>query len=343
MAPTLTAFLEATRARVDARLAEVLGEADADTRATAPEALPILAAARDLTLRGGKRLRPALLFAAIAAVTDDVPATAVDLGAALELLQSYLLVHDDWMDGDRVRRGAPSVHAALADHYRDEHLGAATGVLAGDYLSCLVHDLVARLDAPLDRHKRVLRVFARMEREVILGQCMDIIHSTDVDRVHHLKTGSYTVRGPLALGHALAGGTPATLDALEAYAGPLGLAFQLRDDILGVLGTASQTGKPVGGDLREGKPTAVVSHALAHLDPDDQATLRSVLGCRDATDDAIARACGLVEASGARAAVESRIDILRAQCLAALDTPALRSEGRELLYGLAHILTERTR
>ncbi len=345
---TLSApFLDAVRARVDARLHEVLDHAAAEARDAAPEALPVLDAARDLTLRGGKRLRPALLFAAVEAVTpgdaDTFRSAATDLGAALELLQSYLLAHDDWMDGDRVRRGAPSVHAALAARYGDEHTGACTAILAGDYLSCLVHDLVASLDLPRDRHRAVLRAFTRMEREVILGQCLDVTRSPDIERIHRLKTGSYTVRGPLILGHALAGGTDDACRALEAFAEPMGLAFQLRDDLLGAFGSEAETGKPVGGDFREGKQTALVAHALGHLGPADREALAHVLGNREATPTDIDRARALVASSGARAAAEERIEALRARCLEALDSTALRPAGCAVLGSIAHLLTDRTR
>ncbi len=100
-------------------------------------------------MRGGKRLRPALLFAARDCVEPDAhPEASTDVGAAIELFQTYLLIHDDWMDNDPIRRGAPSVHVALARHYDDEHLGASSAILAGDLLSALVHDLVGTVELP---------------------------------------------------------------------------------------------------------------------------------------------------------------------------------------------------
>ncbi len=339
-----TAFLQAVRARVDARLEEILGEAHTFTAATAPATLPVLQAARDLTFRGGKRLRPALLFAAVEGVEPGAfPEAATDLGAALELLQTYLLVHDDWMDDDPIRRGAPSVHVSLSRAYGSAHLGACTAILAGDLMGALVHKVVADLELPAPRRREVNAVWASMEHEVILGQCLDVTQSTDVARIHRLKTGSYTVRGPLRLGAAVSDASPAARDALMAYAEPLGLAFQLRDDVLGVFGSERETGKPVGNDLREGKQTALVQHALEHLAPADVTALRAVLGQRDASDDDVLRARSLIEASGALRAAEAEIAALRERCLDALRGAPLRPRGAELLSALATLVTERTR
>lgn len=340
----LTPFFDDVRRRVDDRLAAVFDEALAFTAREAAPALPILTHARDLTRRGGKRLRPALLFAAIECVEPGAsPEVAADLGAALELLQSYLLIHDDWMDGDAMRRGAPSVHVALGAELHDQRAGDCAAILSGDLTSMLVHDLVARVDLAPSRRRAVHRAFAQMEHEVILGQYLDLTRHDDVAQIHRLKTGSYTVKGPLRLGAAVAGATDVAVAALDAFADPLGQAFQLRDDVLGAFGTAAETGKPVGGDFREGKHTELVAWARARLDPADVAALDGVLGHRDATDDDVARAQSLLRASGALEAAEAKIADLRARCLAALDVDALRPDGRALLAGFAARLTERRR
>lgn len=337
-------FLERVRAAVEDRLREVLDQVEGDIATVAPNAVPMFEAARDLTLRGGKRLRPALLCAAVECVAPGAyPHAAVDLGAALELFQTYLLIHDDWMDNDPVRRGAPSVHVRLARTYGDAQLGASTAILAGDMLCALTHEIVGSLDVPAPRRRAVVLAFGRMEREVILGQCLDVTSDPDVARIHDLKTGSYTARGPLLLGAALAGASPEAAAALEAFAEPLGLAFQLRDDILGAFGSEAETGKPVGGDFREGKNTLLVAHARAQLPGDARAELDAILGRRDATEAQVDRVRELLERSGARAHAESVVASLRARCLAALDSPALLPAGRSLLAGFVSLLTDRTK
>ncbi len=337
-------YLDRVRTLVEARLSSVFADVSAETRALAPDVLPVLDAARELTMRGGKRLRPALIFAARDSIEPGVfPDDTVDLGAAIELFQTYLLIHDDWMDNDPVRRGAPSVHVALARHYKDAHLGASAAILAGDLLSALVHRLVASTELPAPRRAALINAFARMEREVILGQCLDVTRSGDIQRIHDLKTGSYTVRGPMLLGAAIAGASDDARHAIERFAEPLGLAFQLRDDILGAFGSEADTGKPVGGDFREGKSTRLVRHALTHLSPADADALRAVLGRREATEAEVLHARDLVERAGARESAEAEVAALRSQCLAALETTALREDGRRLLAGFAALLTERSK
>lgn len=337
-------YLDRVRATIEARLSAIFARSEVETRALAPDALPVLDAAKGLTMRGGKRLRPALLFAARDCVEPDAhPEASTDVGAAIELFQTYLLIHDDWMDNDPIRRGAPSVHVALSRHYADEHLGASAAILAGDLLSALVHDLVASVDLHGPRRRALAAAWGRMEREVILGQCLDVTHSPDIQRIHDLKTGSYTVRGPMLLGAAIAGASEDARAAIERFADPLGLAFQLRDDILGAFGSEADTGKPVGGDFREGKSTYLVRHALAHLSETDREALRAVLGRRDATESEVLHARALVERSGAREEAEAEVSALRARCLAALDTKALRDDGRALLEGFAAVLTERSK
>lgn len=334
-------FIEAVRRTVDARLAFHLDGAEAQARACAKEALPVVEQVRELTMRGGKRLRAALVAAAVECYTPwtDLAAAGADVCAAIELLQTYLLVHDDWMDGDVVRRGGPTVHVALARRYQSNTRGAAAAILAGDYASSLAQDVLARAPVPPARLPALLRAYAAMQREVVLGQTLDLLESSDIDALHDLKTGSYTVRGPLALGHALAGGSSEGWSALVAFSAPLGVAFQYRDDLIGTFGDEKDTGKTAGSDLRAGKRTAPVKFALERLDGSGRRELESLLGSQDPS--ALDRARSLIERCGARDAVEARITELRARALDALESPALRPEGRRLLAALARMITER--
>lgn len=339
---------EILRHRVEERLASFLSQAEVHARTHAPEAAPIVNQVRELTLRGGKRLRPAVLLAAVECIApwEHYTHAVIDLSAALELLQTYLLIHDDWIDRDHVRRGGPTVHVALTERYGNPQLGAAAAILAGDIASAMAQELIASPAVPPERVAAILRAYATLQREVVLGQTLDVLGSTNLDSVHDLKTGSYTVRGPLALGHALATGQDhhphdPVWHALEAFARPLGIAFQLRDDLIGTFGDEKETGKSAGSDLRQGKHTAPVHLALQRLDEPRRKELQSLLGQQDPS--AVVRARALIESTGAPHAVEARITQLRQQALTALRSPALRTRGRELLAHLAHTLTERTK
>lgn len=329
---------EQLKLQVDQRLVAAFNSAENQAVERAREAAEMVRQAHELTMRGGKRLRPALLLAAVESVTDasTMSAAVIDVSCAIELLQTYLLIHDDWMDGDDVRRGGPTVHVSLGKTYKDQHLGASVAILAGDFTCALAQDLAASKHIPAERLFAVLRAFVDMQREVVLGQTLDVLNSNDLEAIHDLKTGSYTVRGPIALGHRLAGGDDTQWKALEAFANPLGVAFQLRDDLIGAFGDEKETGKSAASDLRQAKMSAPVRWALEKLPAKDQAELRSVLGTTN-----VERAQELLNQSGAREGVEARIAQLKEQCLSALETSVLRAEGKAMLRGLASLLCDR--
>ncbi|MDQ3034121.1 MAG: polyprenyl synthetase family protein [Myxococcota bacterium] len=312
--------------------------------ALAPEALELVEAIEALTMRGGKRLRPAVLVAAFRSIAPERDwAETLPACAGLELLQSYLLIHDDWMDGDEQRRGGPAVHAALAKKRGDAHLGASLAILAGDLASAYAQRLVLESFATASRPREMLAAFVRMQVEVVMGQSLDLLASSDVSRMQQLKTGSYTVAGPLRLGALIAGATDAQMDAMESFGTPLGEAFQVRDDLLGTFGDPRATGKPSGNDLRAGKRTALVRECERLLGDDERGALMRVLGQRDATDEDVAAATELFVQSGARKNVEQRLSSLLDQACTALDGGALVDPGRAMLREIAGALAIRDR
>jgi geranylgeranyl diphosphate synthase type I len=329
--------------RIEARLSQLFAEKRALAKQTSPAAESLIEAVEALTMRGGKRLRPAVLYAGFCAVTrDGAVERTLDLGAALELLQTYLLIQDDWMDGDDERRGGPAVHAAFARAHRSAALGASLAVLASDLAAGFAWELAASAALPPARLREGLMAFGRMHAEVVYGQQLDLLHHEDVARMHDLKTGSYTVSGPLRLGAVLGDASAAQLEALARFGKPVGLAFQLRDDLLGVFGDPQKTGKPVGNDLRVGKCSSLVAEARKTLDGGDRAALDWALGNPDAGDDAIARALELLVRSGARDRVEKRLRELTAQARAALADTALVRKGASMLGELCDRMVDRS-
>jgi geranylgeranyl diphosphate synthase type I len=347
------ALVQAVRQRVDARLAVHLDAAEARASEAGGAPREIMRVVSALVRRGGKRLRPALVaagFLATAAETmgDELPSSVVDAGCALELLQAYFLIHDDWMDGDDTRRGGPTAHVQLAAHFGDAQLGAATAVLAGDLASALAHRVLIAIDAAPDVVREATDAFARVHEEVVLGQALDLgLASEDaaaVERMHALKTGSYTVRGPLEIGAILARASSPARRALASFAAPIGVAFQLQDDLLGTFGDERVTGKPVGSDLRSRKRNALVVDAIARAGGADRARLEALLRARgESMEETDVRwAMSLVEACGARAAIEARLAALLERGRAAAGDPSIREEGRALLVGLAELLCSRS-
>jgi geranylgeranyl diphosphate synthase type I len=287
------ALLSLAKKASEQRLERAFAARLAARAALGPEVRAVLEAARDLSLRGGKRFRAALVVSAYRGVAPEARlAPAFAAGAALELLQSYLLVQDDWMDGDVERRGGPSVHVALESALgQGKHPAAVGAMLASDLLWGMA--LAELLGSGAEPRALVLacQEFARFHDDVVTGQILDgLAHGAEIEALHALKTGSYTVEGPLTLGAALAGAEPKVLTSLRRFAAPLGLAFQLRDDLLGVFGTEAESGRPVGSDLRAGKLTSVVSLALTRADAPSKRAIEGVLGMRRPTRAALERA-----------------------------------------------------
>ena len=328
------ALVAGTRQVVDRRLRPWLEARVARAREISFESGAAAEELASLTMRGGKRVRAALVGAGYAAAKgakdwDCLGDVAMGM-AAVEILQSYLLVHDDWMDHDAVRRGAPSVHMALRGRLGDEASGDAAAILAGDYGCGLAQEALCEVDLPPAAVLRAVQVFARVQVDVVIGQLAELEGTRrheharpSVELVHELKTASYTVTGPLTLGAALGGAGEETLSELARFGRPLGIAFQLRDDLLGVFGDSSATGKPVYGDLREGKRTALVAELRA--DGPSKELLARALGKADASEEDLAAIVARMEASGARARVEARVEELLGEARDAL--AALRVEG----------------
>lgn len=337
------ALLATVRTEMDNRLAGLLDAKMDAASAQGPEVVDMVRALRDLCLRGGKRLRAALLVAAYRTVNPDAELEpALDAGVAIELLHAYLLIHDDWMDEDAVRRGGPAVHAMLARQYRSVKLGHWSAVLAGDLGNAYAAEALARVEAPAARLPRMFAAFAQMQADAIAGQQLDVIaKKADIEKTYSLKTGSYTVAGPLRMGAVLAGAPDDFVSGLERFALPAGIAFQLRDDLLSAFGDPDTTGKPFANDIRSGKRTLLVQLALRLANTKDKGVLKRAWGNPKASKKDLAEAVKVLERSGARRAVEQRIDDFTAEATEAVELLGVPDERRALLRGAVLALTDR--
>ncbi len=335
--------------RCETRVQRLLGAEVARWAAIDPGLEAPLTALRDLVAAGGKRLRPAFCYSAfVGAGGDPDDSRIVDVGAALELLHTFALVHDDVMDGSDTRRGTDAVHRRFmrahdGASWRGEprRFGEGIAILVGDF-ACTYADILMRPAPP-----SALDVYDELRVELCVGQSLDLLgtalRSTDVDaarRIATYKSAKYTVERPLHLGAALAGRSDELAAPLSAVGLPLGEAFQLRDDLLGVYGEEAATGKPVGDDLREGKPTPLLAIASARA-PADARELLARVGSGDLEDTEIKALQELFVASGAVAEIEATIDRLVERATIALATAPLCSDARELLLGLAHYVAWR--
>lgn len=296
-----------------------------------------------LTLRGGKRLRPALMVAGYELYLEGAlqNAALLDAACAMEVLQSYFLIHDDIMDGDPLRRGGPSVHASLQRKTGHPELGIHLGILAGD-LGCALHEyLLASLECSDDVYRRVQRIFSRMHMDVVMGQALDLQASASPREIVQRKTASYTTIGPLCLGAALGGANDEALEQIAALARPMGIAFQYRDDIIGMFGDAGIAGKPVGSDLRNNKRTLLVEDAMTHLNAEDRKALKEILKSDTLRDAEVQQALALIKRSGARERVEQRIETLCAEVEKGIQAVAGLESGKTFLLWLNRLLAFR--
>ncbi|HEY8472436.1 MAG TPA: polyprenyl synthetase family protein [Natronosporangium sp.] len=345
------------RARIDRTLSEFLArQRELLSTVDATATIPVADAVADFVLRGGKRLRPAFAYwgfrGAGGADSDELVATV----AALEFVQASALIHDDVMDGSDTRRGQPAIHRRFAELHRaqgwhgdPDRFGTAAAILLGDLCLVWSDELLHSSGLPPETLARARPVFDQMRTEVSLGQYLDVLTQatgdTTVERalqVARLKSGKYTVERPLQFGAALAGAPPAVIAAYAGYGLPLGEAFQLRDDVLGLFGDPSVTGKPAGDDLREGKRTYLVATALAAAGPADRATLSSRLGDPTLDEAGVAELLRIITDTGALARTEQRISELTAAALAALGTAPIEPVAAEALTALAAAATIRT-
>jgi len=316
---------------VSQRLGRFVGAQRASWADAGPEARIFLdAAAR--TLEGGKRLRARFCVTGWRAVTDVAPGTpaepneVLDAAAALEIFHAAALVHDDIIDNSDTRRGQPAAHRALsAAHARSGWAGDADGfgrsaaVLLGDLLVAWSDDLLEQGLRDAEHAASARAVYALMRREVTVGQFLDIAeeaafttapdaeHAERALRVASLKSARYSIQHPLLLGAALAGADDAQRAALAAFGHPVGLAFQLRDDVLGVFGDSTVTGKPSGDDLREGKRTLLIAYAREGLDAQARRSMDALIGDPDLDDAQIAALQRTIIDTGALDRVETAI------------------------------------
>lgn len=319
------------------------------------DAARLVAEART-SVRGGKRFRASFCYwghRAVAPTPSDEDAL-VRACASLELLHASALVHDDLMDASDTRRGRPATHRAFEAEHRaagwrgdQEQYGAAAAILLGDLLLSWADELLRRCGLPITQVAPALEIFDRCRSEVIAGQFLDVSVQArgraDVDAamtVLRYKSAKYSIERPLHIGAALAGASPSTMQALTEYGLPLGEAFQLRDDLLGVFGDPATTGKPAGDDLIEGKRTVLVALALDGASTADAALLDRSLGTSLSPDE-VAELRRIIDSSGAAAQVESVIDELATHAVRSLDRAGLDDHATEVLRGLAASVTRR--
>ncbi|HEV7653198.1 MAG TPA: polyprenyl synthetase family protein [Mycobacteriales bacterium] len=345
---------EDLRGRVAGALESFLDRQDARLFAVGYETGELVRAVREL-LRGGKRLRPAFGYWAWrgAGLPDDDRMVAA--AASLELFQACALIHDDVMDRSDTRRGRPAAHRRFGTLHASEgwrgdgdSFGTGAAILLGDLCLGWTDEMFFGSGLEPDRLLRARPLFDEMRTELMGGQYLDLLEQAmgggsvpRARRVIQYKSARYSVLRPLQLGAALAGADRALLSAYEAYGLPLGEAFQLRDDVLGVFGDPAETGKPAGDDLREGKRTVLVALAAQRGGPAQVRLLERLLGDPALDPAGVQRLREVIVVTGALAEVEAMIAACTERAVQALDASAVDPDAGLVLRELAAAATTR--
>lgn len=343
--------------RFDRWLGEALARWRSEGEGRDPGLGIVLDSLTAFSLRPGKRLRPFLVHAAYTAGGGQrQDEECMPVAAAAEMLHVFALAHDDIIDDSEYRRGLPAVHREWDEWHQQQGLrgsparfGASAGLLIGDLALALSDRLLDSAEIPHDRARALREVWNTMREEVIEGQFLDVLASSRqapapeeaIWSILSLKSGKYTLERPLHLGAVAAGAGEDMLAAFSAFGIPLGRAFQIQDDILGLFGDADAIGKSVESDVREGKSTLLISRAYAVACDEDRALLASVWGNPRASPADVDRVRAIVTATGARAYAEQQARTLLAEALDALDSAPVPADSRSLLAALAWFVLDR--
>jgi geranylgeranyl diphosphate synthase, type I len=322
----------------------------------------LIAGLEEFVVSGGKRLRPAFAYWGWRSVSEkdaqEIGDQALLLFSALELLHASALVHDDVIDSSATRRGRPTTHVQFAALHRErqwrgpaEQFGMSAAILLGDLALAWADDIVAGIDLPPDARRRVRQVWVDIRTELLGGQYLDIVAEASAAEsiasamnVNTYKTASYTVSRPLQLGVAAAADRPDVHALFHDVGTDLGIAFQLRDDVLGVFGDPAVTGKPSGDDLRSGKRTVLLATAVELADKSDAAAarlLRASIGT-DLSDTQVDELCEAIQRVGALAAVEQQIETLTRRALATLADAPIHAAAKAGLSEMARLAANRS-
>lgn len=345
--------IDGVRAEIRSELADYLAGQRTYLTSIASELVPVCDALDEFLLDGGKRLRPLFAYAGLMASGAKATPEIIRAISSLELLQACALIHDDLMDRSDTRRGKPAIHRHFENLHQSTAMnglatqfGEAAAVLLGDLALVWSDQMLNTSGISTESLLAAHQIHDEMRVELMAGQYLDVREAGEKTysverslRIARYKSGKYTIERPLHIGAVI--GKPSKgehgdlLDALSRYGLPLGEAFQLRDDLLGIFGDPDVTGKPAGDDLREGKRTVLIAMTLEALQEADREELLAHLGQPNIELAKIEELRALIKSSGAVDKVESLIEKLTNDSLTAIEDPAIHPSSREFLTYIA--------
>ncbi|MDI6840511.1 MAG: polyprenyl synthetase family protein [bacterium] len=299
-------------------------------------------------LRGGKRIRPILFVKGYEAVGGKNLPEITHTSICMEFLETYLLIHDDIIDQDAMRRGGPSFHKMSGGWKRDPRFGVSSAIIAGDMLGSLSSKVIMEANFREDLKLRALKEFTNAEIRCFHGELYDVIleHQNEVCekdffKMIDLKTASYTTQAPLIMGAILGNGTDVQIETLRKYGKLLGEAFQIIDDILGTFGDKNIIGKPVDSDIKQGKKTLLLIYAFKYAKKEDKNFLKMVCGNKKLTKSELQRVKNILIKTGSLAYSQNKAQELVNQAKAILNQNNLNSKTKNFLNQFSDFIIKR--
>lgn len=343
------------RTQIESELGVFLADQRTQLAAIGTELDPVSIGLAEYVLNGGKRLRPLFAYWGYRGAGGVINRSIVRACASLELIQACALIHDDVMDSSDTRRGYPAIHKRFATLHRTEGLsgdsdgfGLSSAILLGDLALVWADKMFHTSEIESVALLRALPILDEMRIEIMAGQYLDVLEQALASqsvarslRVARLKSAKYTVERPLHFGAALAGADEEILESYSRYGMPLGEAFQLRDDLLGVFGDPEETGKPAGDDLREGKRTVLIAATLERANGAQAAFVEQHLGRATLGQSDVLSMREIITDTGAVGVVEEMIENNLTDALAALEDSQIEPSARDRLTELALAATRR--
>ena len=319
------------------------------------ELVEIIESLEEFTMNSGKRIRPILFYFGYIIGGGENRSEAVKTSILVELIHSYLLIHDDIIDRDDFRHGGFSMHYSYEkkaeNNFKDidtEHFGVSMAIIAGDLSMSFGYEILNSSNFRNDLKIKALNNLDKIICNTILGQTLDLTLSKDdnfdIDMIFEMqkyKTAKYTIEGPLQLGAILAGANKKFLDSLSGYAIPVGIAFQIQDDIIGIFGNEKKVGKPIGSDIKEGKRTLLFSKAIENADDTQKQILNDTLGNENISSADIGKVKDIITKTGSLKFSVNKAKELVKNAKEGLKNLEISEKNKKFLGDLADFIVQR--
>ncbi|MBA3064666.1 polyprenyl synthetase family protein, partial [Candidatus Woesearchaeota archaeon] len=276
----------------------------------------------------------------------------IDIAVSAELMQSFFLIHDDIIDDDDLRRGGPTMHRIYAEKYnsydKPKKFGESMAIIAGDLLAALGNEIISKSDFDEEKKLKLLQKFNKVVKLTGYGEIIDILSGLktnvteqDISKMHKLKTAIYTIEGPLHMGAIAAGASDEQLKILSEYAIPLGMAFQLKDDILGLFGSEEKLGKPADSDIKEGKKTILILKAIENADKEQKEFIVSALRNKNITEKELIKLRQIIKETGSLPYSENLAEKLVKKAKDAIKNSDFEKHGKDFFLEIADYVIKR--